>query len=92
MWTTWSDWSECSSTCNGGARNRSRDCIEPMFGGAYCPGHDAELDVCGMELCPGGLLFVSVPVEVRSRTIAGIDAKFEVSLGVIKFASFPHFQ
>ncbi|XP_045160489.2 SCO-spondin-like [Mercenaria mercenaria] len=52
FWTTWSQWSECSSTCNGGARNRSRSCIEPEFGGKTCSGRDIDIQICGMEACP----------------------------------------
>ena len=58
VWTTWLDWSECSSTCNGGARNRSRTCVGTMFGGKYCEGHDVDIQICALEACPSGNIFI----------------------------------
>ena len=54
MWTTWSDWSECSTTCGGGKRQRARECAHPQFrnGRAVCDGPSMEDDSCNPERCP----------------------------------------
>lgn len=54
VWSQWSSWSSCSATCNGGTMVRNRTCSEPMHGGRDCTGHDREVTVCGMDLCPTG--------------------------------------
>ena len=37
-YTEWSEWSECSVTCDGGFRNRTRQCTSPppQYGGNGC--------------------------------------------------------
>ena len=42
MWTQWSEWSQCSTTCGGGRRQRGRECAAPTFrnGRYFCDGGD----------------------------------------------------
>ena len=50
--TAWSAWSQCTKTCAGGSRSRSRSVsVEAYFGGVAC-GHKAESDPCNMSNCP----------------------------------------
>ncbi|XP_065187399.1 SCO-spondin-like isoform X2 [Sycon ciliatum] len=53
-WTRWSEWSDCSRTCDGGVRARSRSCTqpEPLYGGNQCDGDAAELEQCQQSPCP----------------------------------------
>ena len=56
MWTAWTDFSTCSSTCMGGTQTRTRTCTNPapMFGGADCVGDASETQTCNDEInCPG---------------------------------------
>ena len=54
QWTTWSDWSLCTTTCGGGKRQRARECAHPVFrnGRAVCDGPSEEDEDCNPELCP----------------------------------------
>ncbi|KAH3881664.1 hypothetical protein DPMN_005591 [Dreissena polymorpha] len=53
-WNEWSTWSQCSHTCAGGKRSRSRVCLYgPDFDhGLPCPGGTLELQECGLTECP----------------------------------------
>lgn len=56
MWTNWSTFSTCSSTCMGGTQTRTRTCTNPapMFGGMPCTGVASETQSCNdMVNCPG---------------------------------------
>lgn len=45
-WGDWSAWSECSTTCSGGLKARTRMCDNPPpDGGAICDGFVTEVDV-----------------------------------------------
>ena len=51
-WTSWSDWSECSISCNGGTRIRTRTCSDPLpsCGGEECPGDNTESEDCNVNV------------------------------------------
>ena len=57
-WGEWSDWDECTATCDGGYQTRLRFCTnpEPVFGGQDCSetNIDAEIQTCNSNPCPGG--------------------------------------
>lgn len=49
---SWSDWSECTRTCDGGQRSRNRTIATPAAnGGSPCAGALDETGVCGEEPC-----------------------------------------
>ncbi|XP_047127311.1 collagen alpha-1(XII) chain [Hydra vulgaris] len=50
-WSEWSQWTECSATCDGGVRSRSRTCNTPKKVGAYCDGKEEENEPCNEEVC-----------------------------------------
>ena len=57
-YTEWTDFTECSKTCEGGQRSRSRTCTNPppQNGGKDCMslGRDVEYDECNGDVrCPG---------------------------------------
>ena len=47
-WTSWSDWSACSQTCDIGMKTRQRTCgnPSPAFGGRVCVGRDVDSQYC----------------------------------------------
>ena len=55
VWKEWTTWSECSLTCGGGERRRSRSCIPPLHGGKDCDGPSMNVEACNEQPCPGML-------------------------------------
>ncbi|XP_019490993.1 PREDICTED: hemicentin-1 [Hipposideros armiger] len=53
-WATWASWSTCTVSCGGGARQRTRDCSDPIpqYGGNKCEGSDVQSDFCNTDPCP----------------------------------------
>ena len=53
-WTSWSPWTDCTSTCGFGVRNRTRTCSKPSQGSRDCPlGEAIKTESCFMQKCPG---------------------------------------
>ena len=55
IWTSWSLWGQCSATCGGGIKERSRSCTDPApaHGGATCSGEGNEKQNCSTSACAG---------------------------------------
>merc|ERR1719315_313692 len=53
-WTEWSAWSQCSATCGGGLKQRTRTCTNPApaNGGLNCEGDGMESEACNNIDCP----------------------------------------
>lgn len=53
-WGPWGDWSECSASCGGGHRFRTRRCDDPQpqHGGNDCAGCNLDYGQCNMQACP----------------------------------------
>ena len=53
-WSTWSQWSECSSECGRGIQRRTRTCSNPAprNNGAHCRGVPQQRTAC-TSICPG---------------------------------------
>ena len=50
--SAWSAWSECSASCGGGVRTRTRDIIQPAEnGGMQCPDLE-QSEACNVQACP----------------------------------------
>jgi len=75
-WGRWSSWGACSTTCDAGARVRSRKCDDPIpaNSGKPCPGNDEEQAACIVRRCSlGRCKFPHVPlVELQ---IVGANAQ-----------------
>ena len=54
-WSEWTDFTECSESCGGGTKTRSRSCTNPApaDGGAQCQGESSEEETCNTEACAG---------------------------------------
>uniref|UniRef100_A0A3Q3F4P0 SCO-spondin n=1 Tax=Labrus bergylta TaxID=56723 RepID=A0A3Q3F4P0_9LABR len=54
-WSSWTQWSACSRTCDVGVRRRYRSGTNPppAFGGQPCKGDRVGIDTCSIEPCIG---------------------------------------
>ncbi|CAG5895700.1 unnamed protein product [Menidia menidia] len=54
-WSSWTQWSVCSRTCDVGVRRRYRSGTNPppAFGGRPCKGERIQIDSCSLEPCLG---------------------------------------
>ena len=60
-WTTWSAWSQCSVTCNGGTQTRVRICEDNVNAIVdSCIGSPNQTRVCNEWYCPGICLIVTI--------------------------------
>ena len=53
-WSDWTQWTECSASCDGGTRERTRECNNPppAYDGQDCDGDNIETEDCNEEECP----------------------------------------
>ena len=50
----WEEWTQCTATCNGGTRFRTRGIkVAAAYGGAECDGDVKEEETCNNQPCPG---------------------------------------
>lgn len=49
-WSQWAAWSECTVSCGGGRRERSRECNDPSL--QACPGISKDYIGCNTQQCP----------------------------------------
>ena len=57
-WGKFGNWTDCSATCGGGQRSRTRLCNNPapQFQGLNCTAdgsNDTETNGCNLQECPG---------------------------------------
>ena len=53
QWLPFSDWSECSKSCDNGTTKRLRDFKPAKYGGDDCEGDRVEIELCNPQPCPG---------------------------------------
>ncbi|XP_062578061.1 coadhesin-like isoform X2 [Saccostrea cucullata] len=53
-WSSWSQYSQCTTSCGGGTQVRTRTCTHPrpLHGGANCKGYAIETQKCSENGCP----------------------------------------
>lgn len=51
--SSWSQWTECTSSCDSGIRKRYRSCDSPKTdcGGSKCEGAEEEIEICNTKPC-----------------------------------------
>ncbi|XP_066275485.1 coadhesin-like [Branchiostoma lanceolatum] len=52
VWSPWSVWSTCITTCGLGNQTRNRTCSQPLHGGTNCTGNRVEVQTCTGPLKP----------------------------------------
>ena len=55
VFNEWGTWSECSATCGGGSRTRTRSCTHACDN--VEPEDIIQTEDCGMDECPQGIQF-----------------------------------
>ncbi|XP_034531212.1 hemicentin-1 [Notolabrus celidotus] len=76
-WGSWQPWGDCSASCGGGERSRTRLCNSPSpsNSGRTCPGDSSQLSRCNPQACPGG------PQRARGSIIGSInDIEFGIAI------------
>ena len=53
QWLPFSEWSECSKSCDNGTTRRVRDYVPAKYGGDECEGDRVEIELCNTQDCPG---------------------------------------
>ena len=73
----WSNWTECSSTCNDGVQYRERQCTNPApkHGGKDCLtiGSATDRRSCFIMKCPGSCLVYIKSVCLRFSSVVTLD-------------------
>ena len=66
-WAQFGDWSQCSSTCGGGWKTRSRTVQEQaQNGGQPCHGQQQEIVDCNTHGCPGITTFLNHTYNIKN--------------------------
>ena len=52
-WLPFTNWSDCSKSCDEGIRRRTRDFKPAEHGGDDCLGDATEIEICNPQACPG---------------------------------------
>lgn len=88
-WNCWSEWTQCTRSCEGGTRQRYRSCNNPApsINGHDCFGDNIVTEVCNEEPCVGleppiiAAGAVSTTVESTSTDVDIIDGLQFTNLG-----------
>ena len=84
-WSPWTPWSECSLTCGGGKRSKSRKCVlpegqkNPTNQKLVCPGNDQETENCNTNKCPGNRWFLLHLPNDNGTYLSTLKVKAEMS-------------
>ena len=65
-WTSWSDYGDCTESCDGGTQTRSRTCTQGT-GGELCPGDASQQRSCNTFSCPGKPIWAGEMVTILSN-------------------------
>lgn len=72
-WSSWEEWSSCSSSCGLGTQMRTRTCSNPFPAnmGDNCTGNNAHSRNCFLRQCPGTSLtffkIICFPTDICCR-------------------------
>ncbi|KAJ8963222.1 hypothetical protein NQ318_018688 [Aromia moschata] len=67
-WSSWSEWSPCSRSCDGGAAHQLRTCTT-----GSCRGEHVRYKICNMETDPE-IFYRSFPTQTLEKT-SGVTIK-----------------
>ena len=83
--SNWLEWSDCSATCGGGSRARSRKCDNPVpqYQGKNCVGLSLETEDCNEEECPSWCFSLILDISLLLLLLL-LQQDFECKFGVNK--------
>lgn len=86
--TSWTAWTQCTATCNGGIQQHQRVCTYSPTAphGKPCIGNTSEVRDCGLNECPGTLNREIYPMYLIWKGIHVLSGK---QLYCLHFAYFP---
>lgn len=61
-WSTWSDWSACSRSCDGGSAHQLRTCLSGL-----CSGEHVRYEICNMQVSAWVNFLIRVPNQCTSH-------------------------
>ncbi|XP_012638134.3 thrombospondin type-1 domain-containing protein 1 isoform X1 [Microcebus murinus] len=89
-WGMWQPWSQCSTTCGDGVRERRRVCLTSFPSRPGCPGMSSETSLCSLEECaafwPSSPSPLQPQVPVKSNnivTVTGISLCLFIILATV---------
>eukprot|EP00092_Neocalanus_flemingeri_P035239 GFUD01038343.1.p1 GENE.GFUD01038343.1~~GFUD01038343.1.p1 ORF type:complete len:1287 (+),score=506.35 GFUD01038343.1:270-4130(+) len=89
LWSPWSDWTECSTSCGQGKKERQRSVVLPEKNGGFCPGRFKEFVECEGEDCEEDETVVENEdmtdaeiVDVEQTTVSLSDEESEENFGI----------
>ena len=78
VWSSWTNWTECTLTCGSGSQGRNRTCDGPFYGGANCSGDSVEIRDCNTHNCPSKLFHYISSYRNRFSRICKLVVNIEV--------------
>ena len=61
QWGPYGEWTNCTKSCGGGEKTRSRSVETPEAnGGKECPGNEADTSSCNEHSCPGNYVHMAL--------------------------------
>ncbi|CAH1242272.1 HMCN1 [Branchiostoma lanceolatum] len=67
-WSSWTQWSTCTASCNGGERMRTKSCTNPppSCAAENCTGTGEEIEPCNEQPCPEGCPYPKVEMPCNN--------------------------
>ena len=97
-WSSWESWGDCSKTCGGGVKIRSRLCGDNATTRMFCLGTNEQMDICNLFPCNGKYsLHISLIYKETANSFQcffmfeSIDNVSDIKFVMVKVISFSIF-
>ncbi|PFX28201.1 Proprotein convertase subtilisin/kexin type 6 [Stylophora pistillata] len=81
-YSSWSSWSQCTKSCNGGYQRRSRTCSNPprANGGKDCKGPNNQTRECNADPCQGSVGYTPWSPWLQCSAMCGGGTQYRVRI------------